>query len=301
MDNLDWNQLKAFLETAETGSLSAAARKLGLTQPTLSRQVAAIEQRMGVTLFERVGKAMALTPTGLDLLEHARAMGAAAQALRLAASGRSQSVGGVVSVSATYGAAAYFVAPLVRKLREKEPTIAIEVIASDAISDLLRREADIAVRHVKPDQPDLIARFVREATANFYASEDWVRVHGHPRHAEEAAHLPFVGADRSGHFLAFLHQQGLPLSEANFSCYADHSMAQWSLVRHGMGIGAMVDEIARDTPGIVRVLDEVPPVRFPIWLVTHRELRTSRPIRVVFEALAQGLAAGDRARGNASD
>ncbi len=289
MDHLDWNQLKAFLHTAETGSLSAAARKLGLTQPTLSRQVAAIERRMGVTLFERVGKAMALTPTGLDLLEHARAMGAAAEALGLAASGRSQAVDGVVSVSATYGAAAYFLAPLVRKLRETEPTIAIEVIASDAVSDLLRREADIAIRHAKPDQPDLIARFIREATANFYASEEWVRVHGHPRRAEEAADLPFVGADRSGHFLAFLRQQGLPLSEASFSCYADHSMAQWSLVRHGMGIGAMVDEIARDTPGIVRVLDDVPPVRFPIWLVTHRELRTSRRIRVVFEALAQGL------------
>ncbi|MBU4519391.1 MAG: LysR family transcriptional regulator, partial [Gammaproteobacteria bacterium] len=101
MDNLDWNQLKAFLETAETGSLSAAARKLGLTQPTLSRQVAAIEQRMGVILFERVGKSMALTPTGLDLLEHARAMGVAAEALVLAATGRSQAVGGVVSVSAT--------------------------------------------------------------------------------------------------------------------------------------------------------------------------------------------------------
>ena len=100
MDHLDWNQLKAFLETAETGSLSAAARKLGLTQPTLSRQVAAIERHMGVTLFERVGKAMALTTTGLDLLEHARAMGAAAQALGLAATGRSQTVGGVVSVSA---------------------------------------------------------------------------------------------------------------------------------------------------------------------------------------------------------
>lgn len=290
MDNLDWNQLKAFLETAETGSLSAAARKLGLTQPTLSRQVSAIEQRMGVTLFERVGKAMALTPTGLDLLEHARAMGTAAEALRLAASGRSEAVGGVVSVSATYGAAAYFLAPLVRKLREAEPSIAIEVIASDAISDLLRREADIAIRHVKPDQPELIARWIREATAHFYASEDWVRVHGHPRRAEEAAHLPFVGADRSGHFLAFLRQHGLPLSEANFSCYADHSMTQWSLVRHGMGIGAMAEEIARDTPGIVRVLDEVPPVKFPIWLVTHRELRTSRRIRVVFEALAQGLA-----------
>jgi DNA-binding transcriptional LysR family regulator len=289
MNNLDWNQLKAFLETAETGSLSAAARKLGLTQPTLSRQVAAIEQRMGVTLFERVGKAMALTSTGLDLLEHARAMGAAAEALDLAATGRSQAVGGVVSVSASDAVAAFLLPPLVKQLRDREPGIAVEVIPSNALSDLLRREADIAVRHVKPEQPELIARHLREATAHFYASEDWVKTHGHPRSAEEATRLPFVGSDRTGQYLAYLRMHGLPLSEANFSCYADHSVAHWALVREGMGIGAMMEEIARDTPGVVRVLDDVPPVRFPIWLVSHRELRTSRRIRVVFEALAQGL------------
>ncbi len=290
MDQLDWNQLKAFLETAETGSLSAAARKLGLAQPTLSRQVAAIEQRMGVTLFERVGKAMALTPTGLDLLEHARAMGAAAQALGVAASGRSQAVGGVVSVSATDAVAAYLLPPLVRQLREQEPGIAVEVISSNALSDLLRREADIAVRHVKPEQPELIARLVRQTAANFYASEGWVKTHGHPRSAEDAAALPFVGSDRSGQYLGYLRQHGLRLTEANFSCYADHSVAHWALVCQGMGIGAMMDEIAHATPGIVRVLDDVPPVMFPIWLVSHRELRTARRIRVVFEALAQGLA-----------
>lgn len=167
------------------------------------------------------------------------------------------------------------------------------MISTDVLSDLLRREADIAIRHVKPEQPDLIARLIREPAANFYASEGWVKVHGHPRQAEEAAHLPFVGSDRSGRYLAYLHQHGLPLSEANFSCYSDHSTAHWALVRHGMGIGAMIDEIVRDTPGIIRVLDDVPPVRFPIWLVTHRELRTSRRIRVVFEALAQGLASGN--------
>lgn len=289
MDKLDWNQLRAFFETAETGSLSAAARKLGLTQPTLSRQVAAIELSMGVTLFERVGKAMVLTPTGLDLLEHARAMGAAAEALSLAATGCSQAVGGVVSVSASDAVAAHLLPPLVRQLREQEPGITIEVISTNALSDLQRREADIAIRHVKPEQPDLIARLIREAAANFYASEAWVRAYGHPRTGEDAAHLPFVGSDRSGQFLGYLRQHGLPLSEANFSCYADHSVAHWALVRQGMGIGAMMDEIALETPGIVRVLDDVPPVRFPIWLVTHRELRTSRRIRVVFEALSQGL------------
>ncbi len=292
MNKIDWNQLRAFLETAETGSLSAAARKLDLTQPTLSRQVAAIEQSMGVTLFERVGKAMVLTPTGLDLLQHARAMGAAAEALGLAATGRSQAIEGVVSVSASDAVAAHLLPPLVRQLREQEPGIAIEVISSNALSNLLRREADIAIRHVKPEQPELIARLIRQATAGFYASEDWVKAHGHPRNAKEAAHLPFVGTDRSGQFLAYLCQHGLPLTEANFSCYADHSVAHWALVRQGLGIGAMMEEIARDTPGIVRVLNDVPPVRFPIWLVTHRELRTSRRIRVVFEGLAKGLVQG---------
>lgn len=289
MNNLDWNQLKAFLETAETGSLSAAARKLGLTQPTLSRQVAAIEQRMGVTLFERVGKSMALTPTGLDLLEHARAMGAAAEALGLAATGRSQAVGGVVSVTASDAVAAYLLPPLVKQLREQEPGIAIELIPSNALSDLLRREADIAIRHVKPEQPELIARFIREATAHFYASEDWVKTHGHPRSAEDAAQLPFVGSDRQGRYLGYLRAHGLPVNESNFSCYVDHTVAHWALVRQGLGIGAMMEEIARDTPGVVRVLDDLPPIRFPVWLVTHRELRTSRRIRVVFEALAEGL------------
>lgn len=289
MNNLDWNQLKAFLETAETGSLSAAARKLGLTQPTLSRQVAAIEQRMGVTLFERVGKRMVLTPTGMDLLEHARAMGAAAEALGLAATGRSQAVGGVVSVSASDVVAAVLLPPLVKQLREREPGIAVEVIPSNALSDLLRREADIAVRHVKPDQPELIARFIREATAHFYASKAWVKTHGHPRTADDAAQLPFVGSDRQGRYLAYLRAHGLNLSEANFSCYADHTVTHWALVQQGLGIGAMMEEIARDMPGLVRVLDDLPPIRFPVWLVTHRELRTSRRIRVVFEALAEGL------------
>lgn len=290
MNNLDWNQLKAFLETAETGSLSAAARKLGLTQPTLSRQVAAIEQYMGVTLFERVGKSMVLTPTGLYLLEHARAMGAAAEALSLAASGSSQAVRGVVSVSATDVVASVLLPPLVKKLHDQEPGITIDVIPSNALSDLLRREADIAIRHVKPEQPDLIARLVREASAHFYASESWVNAHGHPRSAEDAARLSFVGSDRSGQYLGYLRMHGLPLSEANFSCYADHSVAHWALVRQGMGIGVMMEEIANATPGMVRVLDDLPPVRFPIWLVTHRELRTSKRIRMVFDALAQGLA-----------
>lgn len=291
MDQLDWNQLRAFLETAETGSLSAAARRLGLSQPTLSRQVAAIERRLGVTLFERVGRSLVPTRTALDLLEHARTMGAAAEALDLAATGRSQAAQGVVSVSASDAVAVFLLPRVVQRIRQVAPGIVIDVVATDALSDLRRREADIAIRHVRPEQPELIARLVREAGAGFYASADWVRRHGHPRTSEEAQAHDFVGADRAGRYLGFLRQHGLPLTEAHFKCYADHSVAHWALVRQGLGIGAMMDEIAQATPEIVRVLDALPPVRFPIWLVTHRELRTARRIRVVFDLLVEALAA----------
>jgi DNA-binding transcriptional LysR family regulator len=291
MDRLDWNHLKAFLETAEAGSLSAAARKLGLVQSTLSRQVAALEQRLGATLFERVGKSMVLTDAGVALLEHARAMNAAAAELELVASGRSQAVDGVVSVSAADTVAAYLLPPLLPRLQQVAPGLAVEIVTSNAISDLRRREADIAIRHLRPDQPELIGRLVREASAGFYASTQWVRVHGHPRHAGELKGRAFVGSDRAGRYLEHLQRAGLHVQAHDFSAYAENLVTWWALVQAGMGISPMMDEIAARTPGVVRVLDEVPPVRFPIWLVTHRELRTARRIRVVFDFLAEALAA----------
>lgn len=294
MDPPDWNLLKAFLETAETGSLSAAARRLGLSQPTLSRQVAALEARLGVTLFERVGRSMAITGTGLALLEHARAMGAAAEDLHLAATGRAQAVDGTVSVSATEVVGACLLPPVLARLRREAPGIVVEVVLTDALSDLRRREADIAIRHLRPDPPDLIGRWVRDARAGFYASSSWVRRHGHPRTAAQAARHAFVGSDRSGRYLEYLRGLGLPVDADRFSCHAQSTMMHWVLVQQGLGIGPMMDEIARITPGVVRVLDDVPPVRFPIWLVTHRELRTSRPIRLVFDALADALGEGGR-------
>ncbi len=292
MNRPDWNQLKAFLETAETGSLSAAARKLGLTQPTLSRQVASIEQQLGVTLFERIGKAMVLTSTGHTLLEHARVMGAAAEDLRMAAAGHSQAVDGVVCVSASATVAAYLLPGVLQQLRLQAPGIVIDLVTSDALSDLRRRQADIAIRHLRPDQADLIGRKLRDAEAGFYASREWVGRNGHPRTVQEALRHDFVGVDRSGHYLEYLRQHGLPLETANFSCYAENTLSNWSLVRSGLGIGPMMVEIAATASDVVRVLDEVPCIRFPIWLVTHRELRTARRIRVVFDMLAEALSAG---------
>ena len=290
MDRVVWNLLRAFLATAEAGSLSAAARRLGLTQPTLSRQVAAVEAALGVTLFERVGKSTVLTATGLDLLEHARAMGAAAGALCMAATGRSQAVEGVVTVSAGEIVASCVLPALLPRLRTLQPGITVEVIASDAVSDLRRREADIAIRHVQPHQGDLIARLIGHCEAHFYAARAWVAANGHPRTAHDAAHADFVGSDRGGRYLAYLRALDLPVAESSFSCYGEAGCTHWALVCQGMGIGAMMHTVAAATPGVVRVLDELPPIRFPLWLVTHRELRTSRRIRLVYDYLAEQLA-----------
>ncbi|MBB5205389.1 DNA-binding transcriptional LysR family regulator [Inhella inkyongensis] len=291
MNQIDWNQLRAFLHAAETGSMSAAARRLGLSQPTLSRQVAAIEQGLGVALFERIGKSLKPTAAALALLEHARNMGAAAEELSLAATGHAQAIDGVVSISASDMVAAWLLPPVLRALNEEAPGLRIEIVTTNALSDLRRREADIAVRHVRPSEPELIGRLLREASAGFYAAQDWVHRHGHPRTAAEAAGHRFVGADRQGHYLGYLRAHGLPLSEPVFSCYAENSSTAWALVRQGLGIGAMMEEVAAGCPDVVRVLDEVPLVRFPIWLVTHRELHTARRIRLVFDRLAEALGA----------
>jgi DNA-binding transcriptional LysR family regulator len=284
---MDWNHLHAFLQTAERGSLSAAARHMGLTQSTLSRQVSALELELGVTLFERVGRSVLVTQAGLGLLEYARSMGMAAHDLALAAIGTSKAVDGVVSVTATDSVAAFLLPRAIERIAEVAPGVTIEVIATDAISDLRRREADIAIRHVRPQEPELIARLVRHASAHFYASTDWIAKNGHPRSAHDAPKHRFIGADRNGRYLALLQDHGLQLTESNFSAFAENTMVAWQMVCQGLGIGVTMKEIAARTPSVVQVLDDIAPIMFPIWLVTHRELHTAKRIRVVFDLLAQ--------------
>jgi DNA-binding transcriptional LysR family regulator len=211
--------------------------------------------------------------------------------LGLAATGHAQAIDGVVSISASDMVAAWLLPPVLHALADEAPGLRVEIVTTNALSDLRRREADIAVRHVRPSEPELIGRLLREATANFYAAKDWVRRHGHPRTAAEATAHCFIGSDREGQYLGYLRAHGLPVSEDAFSCYAENSTTAWSLVRQGLGIGAMMEDMAVQCPDVVRVLDDVPSVRFPIWLVTHRELHTSRRIRVVFDRLADALRA----------
>jgi len=285
----DWNQARAFLVTAEEGSLSAAARALGLTQPTLSRQVAALEDALGVTLFERVSKSLVLTKAGVELAEHVRAMGEAASRISLTASGQSQQVEGLVTISTTDLMAAHLLPEILGALRSKAPGIEIKVLCTNSLSDLRRREADIAIRHVEPDHPDLYARKLRDAPARIFGARKYLERHGSVLSKKDAPKLDFIGFDNNDELIGYLRAFGLDVSEANIRLSSPNGIVAWEYVRQGFGLSIMADEIAARFEEIVPAFDDVEPVRFPIWLVTHRELHTSRRIRVVFDHLAEGL------------
>jgi DNA-binding transcriptional LysR family regulator len=289
----DWNQARAFLVTAEEGSLSAAARALGLTQPTLSRQVAALEEALGVTLFERVSKSLILTEAGIELVELVRAMGDAASRVSLAASGQSQQIEGLVTISTTDLMAAYILPDILRDLRHKAPGVEVKVHCTNSLSDLRRREADIAIRHVEPDHPDLYARKLREAPARIYAARSYLERFGRKLSRKEASQLDYIGFDNNEELVGYLQAFGLHVSESNIKLSSPSGVVAWQLVRDGLGLCIMADEIANRCPDIVPAFGDVDPVTFPIWLVTHRELHTSRRIRTVFDHVAEGLLAVD--------
>ena len=285
----DWKQARAFLVTAEEGTLSGAARALGLTQPTLGRQVAALEESLGITLFERVGKSLALTDTGRELLGHVRMMGDAAGRLSLTAFGQSQAIEGKVRITATDATSTYRLPSILKIIRDAAPGIEIEVISSNSLRDLRRREADIAIRHVRPDEPNLIAKLVRETSAHLYASSIYLDSFGRPDSVEDLTDAVFVGFEEPERMLPALAEIGLHLRRDQFRVTTDNGVAMYEMMRQGLGIGFMPKYDAVEILGLEPVLPELPPIPVPVWLTAHSEIHTSPRIRLVFDILAKAL------------
>jgi DNA-binding transcriptional LysR family regulator len=286
----DWTQARAFLATVEAGSLSKAAKALGLTQPTLSRQVAGLEAQLGVVLFERVGRALVLTETGRDLLDHFRDMGAAAERIALAAAGRSQALEGRVTISASDAFAVFILTPLLAELQGIAPGIEIEVLASNTISDLQRREADIAVRHLRPVEPELIGRQVGEWRARLYASREYLVRRGRPLVPEDLAGHDLLGFAPVERLIATLNTFGLPVTRRNFRYVTDNGIVLAGMAERGLGIAVTPEVFAARMAGLEPVLPDWPGIPVPLWLIAHREVQTSRRVRVVFDFLTQALA-----------
>ncbi len=284
-DRHDWNQIRAFLATAEAGSLSAAARALGLTQPTLGRQVAALEDRLGIALFERAGRGLTLTPSGLDLLDHVRAMGAAARDFARAASGHSESLTGQVTITASEVYAVHLLPPVVARLRAEAPDLTIRIVATAEVRDLRRHEADIAVRHVRPTQNDLVARRLPDHAARLYATPGYLAALGHPRTPEALSAGAFIGFDDNAGLVEGLAAQGLRLTPGSFPVLSADMLVQWEMVKAGLGIGVMSSLVGDREPAVTRALPDLAPMTFPFWLVAHRDVARSRRVRLVFDVL----------------
>lgn len=285
----DWNHIRAFLVTAEEGTLSAAARALGLTQPTLGRQITALEETLGVTLFDRIGRRLLLTPIGKELLAHVRPMGDAAGRISLMASGYAQSVEGTVSITATDLMSAYVLPSFLRKLREIAPGISVKIIAENSISDLQRHEADIALRHVRPEQPDLIAKRLPDIEAQFLAARSYLsRFRSTPPSIEELNGADYIGVgeDDEG-LLAAYREFGLTIDQGNFPYGSQSAIVCWQLLRAGLGMSLFPSGLTDIDPEVVPVFPDRPPITFPTWLTTHRELHTNRRIRIVFDLLSE--------------
>ncbi|MCP4806376.1 MAG: LysR family transcriptional regulator [Proteobacteria bacterium] len=286
----DWNRARAFLATVEEGSLSSAARALGSTQPTVGRQVAALEGELGVALFERVGGGLELTSTGLELVAHVRAMGEAATRVSLAATGRSSAIEGIVCITASESIAAFLLPPILARLRVEYPAIELELVVSNDARDLQRREADIAVRNFQTTQPELIARKVRDLRAQFYAAPAYVERAGPFETQEDLARAELFGFDRSDVMVDGFKAIGLDVRRDQFPIVTGNHLVQWELCKQGSGVCMMMAAVGEPEPQVVQVFSELPSLPVPLWIVSHRELRTSRRIRLVFDWLADGLA-----------
>ena len=284
--DFDWNQARAFLATAEEGSLSAAARALGVTQPTLSRQVSALEEKLGITLFERGPRMTSLTSAGLEVLDHVRAMHEAAAKLSLSASGQSQAVAGLVRIATTDTLACCHLPNMLLRLRKIAPDIEVEIRTSNKLRDLLQREADIAIRHARPREPELIAKKVRTTSATLYASKDYLDRAGRPRDVGDLQKLKFIGVDTRDTLIQPLKQKGLPLITSNFTVSADSGLAAIELARKGLGVGLFIADEVDQFPDLEIVWPDFKPFDVPIWLVTHRELHTSKRIRLMFDLIS---------------
>ena len=287
--SFDWNQARAFLATVEEGSLSAAARQLGLTQPTLGRQVAALEAELDVTLFERIGKSLVLTKSGLELLDHVRAMYDAANRVSLTASGQSQAIEGRIRITASDVMSAYILPAALKRLRKIAPLLDIDVIAANDIQNLQLREADIAIRHVRPEQPDLIAKLIGDGKGHFYASKEYLRKRGQPTSKADLSNHDFIGFGDDQRMVDTLNQMDMSLTLANFRVGSKNGLVAWELARNGLGIIIMSDKVGETADDMQRLLPDMDPLLFPIWLTAHRELHTSRRVRVAFDLLAEFL------------
>lgn len=286
----DWSLYRSFLTVLQEGSLSAAARALGLTQPTLARHIQALEEATGLELFTRSQQGLAATEAARELRPYAETLAMTAAALLRTASGQGDGVKGTVRVSASEIVGAEILPPIFAGLRERHPALEIELVLSNSIDNLLRRDADIAVRMVEPAQEALLVRRLGAVSIGLHAHRRYLDRAGTPSRAEDLHQHSLIAYDRETPALRAVRQLLPGLEGLRFALRTDSDIAQWMAIRAGFGIGFCQVALARRERDIERVLPDIVDVKLGVWLAMHEDLRATPRCRAVFDGLAAGLA-----------
>jgi DNA-binding transcriptional LysR family regulator len=289
--DIGWEFYRSFLGALQHGSLSGAARALGITQPTVGRHISALEQALGLALFTRSQTGLLPTEAALALRPYAEAMRSTAAALRRAADSHGAGVRGTVRVSASEVVGVEVLPPLVARLREAHPRLTVELVSTNRLQDLLSREADIAVRMAPPRQELLIARRVGAVAVGLFAHQDYLARHGTPKSLAEVLQHALIGFDEETPYLRRARKRVPQWNRAAFSIRTNSDVGQLALLRAGCGIGACQVPLARRSPELVRVLPNKVEFKLDTWVVMHEDLRNSPRCKITFDALVKGLTA----------
>lgn len=285
----DWSLWRSFSAVVKYGSLSAAARGLGLSQPTLGRHIEALEQALDLSLFERTLSGLKANQAALRLYEPVAVAETALARAAILAAGAQAEFSGTVRVTASTMVSNYVLPALLHPLRQRYPAIAIETVPSDSAENLLLREADIAIRMFRPRQLELVTKKLGEIPIITCAHESYLARRGTPASVAELADHDLIGFDRSDAIIAHANQVGLTLRRDQFVLRSDNQTQLWELICAGLGIGFGQGPLVKTTPGLVALPIDLAIPRLEIWLTTHKELYTSHRIRAIYDALADGL------------
>lgn len=285
----DWTHYRSFLAVMREGSLSAAARVLGMTQPSLGRHIRELESRLDAALFSRSPHGLMPNDIAHELLPHAQAMATASAAFLRTASSTHGGLRGVVRVTASEVIGAEVLPAILAGFRREHPGVVVELSLSNQTADLLRREADIAIRMLRPSQDALVARQVGAVTLALHAHRRYLDAHGRPRTLADLREHALIGFDRETPFIRSLRAKLAPFARDDFALRTDNDLAALGAIRAGYGIGLCQVGLARRDPLLVRLLADQLRFDLPTWVVMHEDLRRSARVRMLFDCLATGL------------
>lgn len=286
----DWEHLRTFLSVLREGGLSQAARDRGLSQPTAGRHIDALEQSLGEALFTRSRNGMTPTAAALRLAPHAEAMANAAAALRRSAGSDEAEVRGPIRLTASEIMAHEVLPPILTAFADRYPDVELEIVSSNDALNLLTREADMAVRMVRPEQQAVVTRRVGRCGIGLFAHRSYIERHGLPEKLDELRGHRLVGYDSDPVILRQMAASGVDVSRELFSFRCDSETVQLAMVRAGYGIGGMQEPMAARDPDLVRVAADAVSLELEMWLAMHERLRNSLPMRLLMDHLATELA-----------